>query len=62
MASVREVASYLKRVPGATNVLLSGSVAAGKYLPEHSDIDIYFEGMAPQDEQAKLEKSSQRLQ
>jgi predicted nucleotidyltransferase len=50
MASAREVASYLKRVHGATKVLLFGSVVEGKFLPEHSDIDIYFEGIAPKDE------------
>jgi predicted nucleotidyltransferase len=50
MASAREVASYLKRVHGADKVLLFGSVAGGKFQPEHSDIDIYFEGIAAQEE------------
>ena len=45
MASARDVASYLKKVHGATRVLLFGSAVSGEFLPEHSDIDLYFEGV-----------------
>ena len=45
MASAREVASYLKKVHGATRVLLFGSSVVGEFLPHHSDIDLYFEGV-----------------
>ncbi len=44
-ATVREVASYLKKEQGATRVLLFGSVVGGSFFPEHSDIDLYFEGV-----------------
>jgi predicted nucleotidyltransferase len=45
IASAREVASYLKQVHGATRVLLFGSSVQGEFLPHHSDIDLYFEGI-----------------
>ena len=51
-ASAREVASYLKKEHGATRVMLFGSSVAGEFLPEHSDIDIYFEGVPYEQELA----------
>ena len=45
LASAQEVASYLKKVHGATRVLLFGSAGQGKFLEHHSDIDLYFEGV-----------------
>jgi len=45
VAAAHEVAEYLKKVHGATRVLLFGSCAQGKFLEEHSDIDLYFEGV-----------------
>jgi predicted nucleotidyltransferase len=45
LASAREVASYLKKVHGASRVLLFGSSVRGRFLPHHSDIDLYFEGV-----------------
>jgi predicted nucleotidyltransferase len=44
-ASAREVASYLKKEHGATRVVLFGSSVVGKFFPQHSDIDLYFEGI-----------------
>ena len=41
----RHVADRLRRDFGATKVLLYGSVVDGFYVPGHSDIDIYFEGV-----------------
>ena len=45
-ALATEVAAYLKSRHGATRGLLFGSTADGTFLPEHSDIDLYFEGVA----------------
>jgi predicted nucleotidyltransferase len=45
LASAHEVASYLKKVHGATRVVLFGSAAAGAFLPRHSDLDLYVEGL-----------------
>ncbi len=45
LASAREVASYLKKVHGATKVVLFGSAAGRTFLPRHSDIDLYVEGL-----------------
>jgi predicted nucleotidyltransferase len=45
LTSAREVAAYLKKVHGATKVLLFGSSVRGRFLPNHSDIDLYFEGV-----------------
>jgi predicted nucleotidyltransferase len=43
--SAKEVASYLKKEHGATKVVLFGSSVSGEFFPEHSDIDLYFEGV-----------------
>jgi predicted nucleotidyltransferase len=43
--SAREVALYLKRTHGATRVLLFGSTINGDFQADHSDIDLYFEGI-----------------
>lgn len=40
-----EVAAYLKDQHGATRVLLFGSTISGTFLPQHSDIDLYVEGL-----------------
>jgi predicted nucleotidyltransferase len=45
LASAREVAAYLKKAHGATRVLLFGSATSESFLPQHSDIDIYVEGL-----------------
>jgi predicted nucleotidyltransferase len=45
LTSAREVAVYLKKVHGATRVLLFGSATSEAFLPKHSDIDIYVEGV-----------------
>jgi hypothetical protein len=45
LASAKEVAEYLKKEHGATRVLLFGSSVQGEFLENHSDIDIYFEGV-----------------
>lgn len=45
LASARDVAAYLKKAHGATRVLLFGSATVASFLPQHSDIDIYFEGL-----------------
>ena len=45
LSSAREVASYLKKVHGATRVFLFGSAAGTSFLPKHSDIDIFVEGL-----------------
>lgn len=45
LTSAREVAAYLKKVHGATRVLLFGSATGESFLPKHSDIDIYVEGL-----------------
>ena len=45
LTSAREVASYLKKEHGATRVLLFGSATGTAFLPEHSDIDLYVEGL-----------------
>jgi len=45
LASAREVAAYLKKVHGATKVMLFGSAADARFLPSHSDIDLYVEGL-----------------
>jgi predicted nucleotidyltransferase len=45
LASAREVAAYLKKVHGATRVLLFGSAVGKAFRPEHSDIDLYVEGL-----------------
>ncbi len=50
ISAAREVAAYLKQTHGATRVLLFGSCASGDFRPGHSDIDIYFEGIAPKDD------------
>ncbi|MDR1190996.1 MAG: hypothetical protein LBK60_04930 [Verrucomicrobiales bacterium] len=42
----RQVADRLRHDFGATKVLLYGSVIDGFYVPGHSDIDIYFEGVS----------------
>ena len=39
------IARYLKKRYGATKVMLFGSVIAGCYNPDFSDIDVYFEGV-----------------
>lgn len=44
-AWAHKVASYLKTRHGATKVLLFGSAVSGSYVPGHSDIDLYFEGV-----------------
>ena len=41
----QRIARYLRRRYGATRVLLFGSLAAGYYNPDFSDIDVYFEGI-----------------
>ncbi|MDR1304746.1 MAG: nucleotidyltransferase domain-containing protein [Verrucomicrobiales bacterium] len=46
----RRVADCLRRRYGATKVLVFGSVVDGFYVPGHSDIDIYFEGVPREDE------------
>lgn len=40
-----EVAAYLKSKHGVIKVVLFGSTVTGNFLPHHSDIDIYFEGI-----------------
>jgi predicted nucleotidyltransferase len=45
LASAHEVASYLKKVHGATRVVLFGSAAGGTFLARHSDLDLYVEGL-----------------
>ena len=41
----KTVAQCLRADFGAMRVLLFGSLAAGRFVPGHSDIDIYFEGV-----------------
>jgi len=44
MITAKKAADWL-RLRGATRVLLFGSLAEGRFSPEGSDIDIYFEGL-----------------
>jgi predicted nucleotidyltransferase len=53
LASAREVASYLKRVHGATRVLLFGSVTKDTFLSPPSDIDLFVEGL-PYDQECLI--------
>jgi len=43
--SAHRVASYLKTFHGATRVVLFGSVLKSEFRADHSDIDLYFEGV-----------------
>jgi predicted nucleotidyltransferase len=45
MDVAKSVAAFLRDRFGASRVLLFGSLAAGRYIPGVSDIDIYFEGV-----------------
>jgi predicted nucleotidyltransferase len=45
LATAKEIASFLKTKYGATRVVLFGSLAAGFFKADRSDIDIYFEGV-----------------
>jgi predicted nucleotidyltransferase len=42
--AAKRVAKFLRRF-GARRVILYGSVVTDRYLPGHSDIDIFFEGI-----------------
>jgi predicted nucleotidyltransferase len=53
LASAKEVASYLKKVHGATRVLLFGSVTKDTFVSPHSDIDVYVEGL-PYDQECLI--------
>ena len=53
----KTVAQYLRAHFWATRVLLFGSLAAGRFVPGWSDIDIYFEGVP----RAKVDEVTGRL-
>lgn len=48
LSTAKEAANWL-RSRGATRVLLFGSLAGGDFLPNQSDIDLYFEGISDSD-------------
>lgn len=43
--TIAKTAATRLRTLGATRIVLFGSLARGTYVPEESDIDIYFEGI-----------------
>lgn len=45
LSTAKEAANWL-RSRGATRVILFGSLAGGGFLPNRSDIDLYFEGFS----------------